>query len=78
MFIGIDIGSRFLDVAASEAAPALPRRVPNTDDGIVRLVAALRQAARRPSESRKSACRVSIAWTPAALAASRVAERTQR
>lgn len=45
MFIGIDIGSRFLDVAASEAAPALPRRVPNTDDGIARLVAAVHQAA---------------------------------
>jgi transposase len=45
MFIGIDIGSRFVDVAASEAAPALPRRVPNTDDGIARLVAAVQQVA---------------------------------
>jgi transposase len=40
MFVGIDIGSRFLDAAATEAA-ALPRRVPNTDEGIAALVAAL-------------------------------------
>jgi transposase len=41
MFIGIDVGSRFLDAAASAAAPDLPRRVPNTADGIARLVTAL-------------------------------------
>lgn len=43
MFIGIDVGSRFLDVAATEAAPALPRRVANTAEGIARLVAALQE-----------------------------------
>ena len=41
MFIGIDVGSRALDVAATEATPALPRRMPNTPDGIARLMAAL-------------------------------------
>lgn len=45
MFIGIDIGSKSLDLAASEPSPALPRRVPNTPDGIARLVAALTPAA---------------------------------
>jgi transposase len=45
MFIGIDIGARFLDAAASEAAPALPRRVPNTAVGIATLVEVLRQLA---------------------------------
>ena len=43
MFIGIDVGAKFLDVAASAAAPALPRRVPNTEAGIATLVAALRE-----------------------------------
>jgi transposase len=42
-FIGIDVGSRHLEVAASEAAPALPRRVPNTAEGIARLVAILQE-----------------------------------
>jgi transposase len=41
MFIGIDVGSKQLDAAATAAAPALPRRVPNTADGIATLVAAL-------------------------------------
>lgn len=41
MFIGIDVGSRVLDTAATEAASTLPRRVPNTADGIACLVAAL-------------------------------------
>lgn len=41
MFIGIDIGATHLDSAASTAAPALPRRVPNTPDGRTRLVAAV-------------------------------------
>jgi transposase len=41
MFIGIDIGSQSLDVAATTGASALPRRVPNTEAGIARLVAAL-------------------------------------
>jgi transposase len=45
MFIGIDVGRQWLDVAVLGAAPALPRRVPNTDDGITRLVAALGAAA---------------------------------
>jgi transposase len=39
--VGIDVGKSFLDCAASVRAPALPRRVPNTADGIARLVAAL-------------------------------------
>jgi transposase len=41
MFIGIDIGLKHLDLAATTAAPGLPRRVPNTADGIAGLVAAL-------------------------------------
>lgn len=41
MFIGIDVGSRYLDAAATSAVPALPRRVPNTAEGIARLVHAL-------------------------------------
>ena len=47
MFIGIDVGLKALDAAASEAAPELPRRVPNTPDGIARLVAALGELAPR-------------------------------
>lgn len=45
MFIGIDVGLQWLEVAASEAAPALPRRVPNTAEGIARLLAVLRELA---------------------------------
>src|SRR5688572_7268557 len=41
MFIGIDVGSKHLDVAASGAAPALPQRLANTADGIAALMAAL-------------------------------------
>jgi transposase len=41
MFIGIDVGLKHLDAAATAAVPTLPRRVPNTDGGIARLVAAL-------------------------------------
>jgi transposase len=41
MFIGIDVGAQHLDAAASTAAPALPRRVANTPDGITTLVGAL-------------------------------------
>jgi len=41
MFIGIDVGLKSLEVAATPAAPSLPRRVPNTAAGIARLVAAL-------------------------------------
>ncbi len=40
-FVGIDSGQASRDVAASVPTPALPRRVPNTADGITRLVAAL-------------------------------------
>lgn len=39
-FVGIDVGQAFLDCAATESVPALPRRVPNTGAGITRLVAA--------------------------------------
>jgi len=41
MFIGIDVGLKHLDVAATEAAPTLPPRVPNTAAGIATLGAAL-------------------------------------
>lgn len=41
MFISIDVGSQQLDAAASAAAPALPRRVANTAEGIAALLAAL-------------------------------------
>ena len=41
MFIGIDVGLKSLDIAATGAVAGLPRRVPNTADGIARLVAAL-------------------------------------
>ena len=41
MFIGIDVGSQSLEVAATTGPSALPRRVPNTEAGIGRLVAAL-------------------------------------
>lgn len=41
MFVGIDVGSKHLDCAATGAAPGLPRRVPNTAEGIAGLVAAL-------------------------------------
>jgi transposase len=41
MFIGIDVGSKHLDVAASGAAPVLPQRLANTADGIAALMAAL-------------------------------------
>jgi transposase len=41
MFIGIDVGLKHLDAAATSAVPALPRRVPNTAEGIACLVAAL-------------------------------------
>jgi transposase len=44
MFIGIDVGSKHLDLAASEPIASLPRRVPNTAEGIARLVAALAPA----------------------------------
>jgi transposase len=39
--IGIDIGKATLDCAATEPLPGLPRRVPNTEMGITRLIAAL-------------------------------------
>jgi transposase len=41
MFIGIDVGSQHLDLAASVTAPSLPRRVPNTAPGLAMLVATL-------------------------------------
>lgn len=41
MFIGIDIGSQHLALAASPARVALPKRVPNTAAGIATLVTAL-------------------------------------
>lgn len=41
MFIGIDVGSKSLDLAASAPSPALPRHVANTAEGIAVLVAAL-------------------------------------
>jgi transposase len=41
MFIGIDVGSKHLDVAATETVPTLSRRVANTAEGIADLVTAL-------------------------------------
>ena len=41
MFVGIDVGLKHLDCAAAGAAPALPRRAPNTAAGIAALLAAL-------------------------------------
>lgn len=41
MFIGIDVGLKQLDLAASTTAPPLPRRVSNTSVGIAHLVATL-------------------------------------
>jgi transposase len=41
MFIGIDVGSQWLDLAAIPAAPTVPRRVPNTAEGRATLISAL-------------------------------------
>ena len=41
MFVGIDVGLKGLDCAASAAAPSLPRRAANTQEGIAALVTAL-------------------------------------
>ena len=41
MFIGIDVGAKHLDAAATASAVPLPARVPNTAEGIATLVAAL-------------------------------------
>jgi transposase len=38
MFVGIDVGLRWLDLATTPVASALPRRVPNTPEGIAQLV----------------------------------------
>jgi transposase len=43
MFLGMDVGLKTLEVAATPAAPTLPRRVPNTATGIAALVEALTQ-----------------------------------
>jgi transposase len=45
MFVGVDIGLKHLDLAASAPAPGLPRRVPNTEEGIAQVVTALRPLA---------------------------------
>ncbi len=42
MFVGIDVGSRSLDLAATVPAPSLPRRVPNTPEDIATLIPTLR------------------------------------
>jgi transposase len=41
MFIGIDVGSRWLDLAAIPAASSLPRRVANTPEGLATLLPTL-------------------------------------
>ena len=41
MFLGIDVGAKHLDAAATPAVASLPVRVPNTADGIATLVAML-------------------------------------
>lgn len=43
MFIGIDVGSRWLELAATPAGTSLPRRVPNTPDGIATLIPVIRE-----------------------------------
>lgn len=45
MFIGIDVGSRWLDLAATATASSLPRRVPNTPEGIASLIPVVRALA---------------------------------
>ena len=45
MFIGIDVGSRWLDLAAIPSAPTVPRRVPNTAEGIASLLPVVRTLA---------------------------------
>jgi transposase len=40
-YIGLDIGQAWLDAAANGPVAALPRRVPNTDEGIAHLVASI-------------------------------------
>jgi transposase len=42
MFIGIDVGLKHLDLAATATAPSLPRRVPNTPEGIAQVIPVLR------------------------------------
>ena len=42
MFIGIDVGLKHLDLAATPGAPSLPRRIPNTPEGIAQLIPVLR------------------------------------
>jgi transposase len=44
MFIGIDVGSRWFDLAAIPPAPTVPRRVANTAEGRAELVAVLQTA----------------------------------
>lgn len=41
MFIGLDVGLKHVDAAATETVRTLPRRVANTTDGIASLIAAL-------------------------------------
>jgi transposase len=41
MFIGIDVGAKHLEAAATPPVASLPARVPNTTDGIATLMAAL-------------------------------------
>jgi transposase len=38
LYLGLDIGQAWLDVAGDAPVPALPRRVPNTSEGIAQLV----------------------------------------
>jgi transposase len=45
MFVGIDVGLKHLDLAATPAAPALPRRVPNTPEGMAHLLPTLTRLA---------------------------------
>ena len=47
MFVGIDVGLRWLDLATTPVASALPRRVPNTPEGIAQLVPLLTSLSRR-------------------------------
>jgi transposase len=47
MFIGIDVGRKYLDLAARPAATAVPQRVPNTATGIATVVETVRALAPR-------------------------------
>ena len=60
-FVGIDVGQASLDIAATAPAPALPKRVPNDEAGLARLVAARLEADLAEVEARLAAVDAEIA-----------------